>query len=60
MDLHNKDGTIQQEGYYENGKLSGKWTCYKVDGSIYKLLTEEEVMNAVPWDDEYICARSLR
>jgi len=46
--FHN-NGKVQQEGYFKDGKLEGKWTSYNEDGTINTIAEYKEGQKFGKW-----------
>ncbi len=45
-----ENGAIQQEGFFKDGKLDGKWTSYEVNGIVKSVATYTEGVKSGKWN----------
>jgi hypothetical protein len=43
------NGAVQQEGFFKEGKLEGKWTSYEVNGNIKSIAMYNEGVKSGKW-----------
>lgn len=45
-----ENGAVQQEGFFKDGKLDGKWTSYEVNGIVKSVATYKEGVKSGKWN----------
>ncbi len=46
---YHDNGAVQQEGFFKDGKLDGKWTSYEVNGNIKSIAMYNEGVKSGKW-----------